>query len=81
MRNSTDIVNELNNKVYEALRRGYERKELTVLIPIRDYDKLLFNNDAIIYKNITTNGKAVAITVVGVTVKPVKDLDKIYVCL
>lgn len=81
MRNSVDIANELNDKVYEVLRRGYERKELTVLMPIRDYDKLLLINDTIVYNHVIRSGDAEVITVVGVTVKPVKDLDKIYVCL
>lgn len=82
MRNSTEIANELNGKVYEVLRRGYERKELTVLMPTRDFNELLLINNVITYENIIrhADGQEV-ITVVGVTVKPVDDLDRVYVCL
>lgn len=82
MRSSTETVNELNGKVYEILRRGYDRKELTALMPIEEYRNLLLINDHITYNDhvLHEDGTEV-VTVVGVTVKPVEGIDKVYVCL
>lgn len=82
MRSSTETVNELNGKVYEVLRRGFTRSELTALMPYEEYKNLLLINDHITYENhiISSDGTEV-VTVVGVTVKPVEGIDKVYVCL
>ena len=72
-----DIINEIGSKIYNVLRRGYEREELTVLVPTRNYNELLFVNSTVKMMS----GDSVATTVLSVTVKPIDDLDKIYVCL
>lgn len=79
--NSVEIINRLNDKIYKVLDRGYGRKELTVLMPTRDYKELLLINDTITYNHVIIAGDTEVCTVVGVTVKPVNDLDDIYVCL
>ena len=82
MRSSTETANELNEKVHEVLRRGFTRSELTALMPYEEYKNLLLINDHITYENhIISSGGAEVVTVVGVTVKPVEGIDKVYVCL
>lgn len=76
-----EIVDRLNDKVYKALNLGPGRKELTVLMPIKYYKELLLINDHITYNHNIISGETEVCTVVGVTVKPVRDLDDIYVCL
>lgn len=79
--NRGDIAARLNDKVYKALNLGLGKKELTVLMPMEYYNELLLINDTITYNHVITVGETEVCTVVGVTVKPVKDLDDIYLCL
>lgn len=76
-----EIADRLNDKVYKALNLGLGRKELTVLMPIEYHRELLLINDTITYNHIIISGETEVCTVVGVTVKPIRDIDDIYVCL
>lgn len=82
MRDRHETINELNEKVHKVLYRGYYRNELTALVPIEEYKNLLSINDHITYENHVFSGDGTeVVTVVGVTVKPVEGIDKVYVCL
>lgn len=79
----TDMLNVIKDKVYRALEHGLGRDELTVLMPYKYYVELhKMAGGYFTVKDITViNDKVTTTKLIGVTLKPVKDLDEIYVCL
>lgn len=83
MRTAEEIFNEIKSKIYSVLSHGLERDEITVLVPSRDFDKMLAYCGGQLVINhiiIVPDGTEVT-TVMGVTLQSVKDINKIYICL
>lgn len=82
MRTAEEIFNEIKYKVWKVLYHNLERDELTVLVPLRDYDKLTsYCSTHFTVEHITSNGRTETTKLMGVTLQPVKDINKIYICL
>ena len=83
MRTAEEILCVIRRKIYSVLAHGLERNELTVLVPSRDFDKLLTycRGELVINHVIIAPDGTEVTTVMGVTLQPVKDINNIYVCL
>lgn len=83
MRTAEEIFNEIRGKIYSVLAHGLERDELTVLVPSRDFGKMLdyCGGQLVINHIIIVPDGTEVTTVMGVTLQPVEDINKIYVCL
>lgn len=83
MGTAKEIFDEIREKVYKVFSHGLARDELTILVPLRKYYELVsYCGERFIVKNIEMSyDKVDKVTLMGVTLKPVEGLDKIYVCL
>lgn len=83
MRTAEEIFNEIRGKIHSILAHGLDRDELTVLVPLRDYDTLVsyYGRQLVITHILVVPDGTEVSTLMGVTLQPVKDINKIYVCL